>query len=126
MLVSGEVRRTSQEIATYYTDFSANGIEVIAWTFLSIGILVFILRRGLKKGIELANNVMMPALLVILVILIIRAVTLPNVSQGLTFYLRPDIHKVSWEGALAAIGQTFFAVGVAMATALVYGSYLPR
>jgi NSS family neurotransmitter:Na+ symporter len=88
--------------------------------------LVLVLRRGLKKGIELANNIMMPALLIILVILIVRALTLPDVSQGLSFYLKPDIHKFSWDGALAAIGQTFFAVGVAMATALVYGSYLPK
>lgn len=114
------------EIAGYYASFSANGIEVFAWTILSVGILIAILKRGLKKGIEKANNFMMPALFIILMILIVRAVTLPGVSRGLSFYLKPDISKFTWEGALAAIGQTFFAVGVAMAVALVYGSYLPR
>lgn len=117
---------SSEEIARYYSAFSSNGKEVIFWTFLAIAILVFILRRGLNKGIEAANNVMMPALFIILVILIIRALTLPGVSKGLNFYLKPDFSKFTWEGALAAIGQTFFSIGVAMAAGLVYGSYLPR
>jgi len=60
------------------------------------------------------------------VILLVRALTLPGVSEGLAFYLKPDFDKFTWEGALAAIGHSFFALGVAMAVALVYGSYLPR
>jgi NSS family neurotransmitter:Na+ symporter len=69
---------------------------------------------------------MMPALFIIMVILVVRALTLPGVSEGLSFYLKPDFDKFTWEGALAAIGHSFFAIGVAMAVALVYGSYLPR
>ncbi|MFC2164512.1 sodium-dependent transporter [Acidobacteriota bacterium] len=118
--------RTSQEIADYYASFSSNGLEVVIWTLLATAILVIILRRGLNKGVEAANNIMMPALFIIIIILIVRALTLPGVSKGLTFYLKPDIAKFTWEGALAAIGQAFFAIGVAMCVALVYGSYLPK
>ncbi len=113
------------DITDYYRAFSSNGAEVMLWTILAVGILILILRRGLKKGVEAANNFMMPALFVILVVLIIRAVTLPGVARGLSFYLKPDLSKFSWEGALAAIGQNFFAIGVGMAVAVVYGSYLP-
>jgi len=119
-------RLPSSEIAGYFSRFVSNRLEVVAWTLATVIFLVLILRRGLNKGIERANNIMLPALFLILVILIIRAVTLPGVSKGLAFYLKPDISKFSWEGAVAAIGQTFFAVGVAMAAALVYGSYLPK
>jgi len=117
---------TAQEIAGYYASFSTNGPELVVWTFLATAILVIILRRGLNKGVEAANNVMMPTLFIILVILIVRALTLPGVSKGLAFYLKPEISKFTWEGALAAIGQAFFAIGVAMCVALVYGSYLPK
>jgi NSS family neurotransmitter:Na+ symporter len=119
-------RLPSSDMADYFSRFTANRLEVVAWTLLTVLLLVFILRRGLRKGVERANNLMLPALFLILVILVIRAVTLPGVSKGLAFYLKPDISKFTWEGAVAAIGQTFFAVGVAMATALVYGSYLPK
>ncbi|HUU51594.1 MAG TPA: sodium-dependent transporter [Candidatus Heimdallarchaeota archaeon] len=118
--------RSSHEIAEYYASFSANGLEVIIWTLLATAILVIILRRGLNKGVEAANNIMMPALFLIIVILVVRALTLPGASKGLTFYLKPDISKFTWEGALAAIGQAYFAIGVAMCVALVYGSYLPK
>ncbi len=119
-------RLTSSEIANYYASFTSNGLEVLFWTLLSVGLLVFTIRRGLNKGVEAANNVMMPALFLILVILMVRALTLPGVSKGLSFYLKPEISKFTWEGAQAAIGQAFFAIGVAMAVALVYGSYLPQ
>ena len=117
---------SSPEIVEYYRQFSTSGWEVTLWTAITIIIIMLILRRGLKKGIEVANNFMMPALFVVLVILIIRSLTLPGMSKGLEFYLKPDLSKFTWEGALAAIGQTFFAIGVAMAVALVYGSYLKK
>ena len=114
------------QITDYYNTFTANKIEILTWILITIGIIIFILRRGLNKGVEIANKVMMPSLFIILVILIIRVMTLPGVSEGIVFYLKPDISKFTWEGALAAIGQTFFAIGVAMAAGLVYGSYLPK
>ncbi len=59
--------------------------------------------------------------------LVVFLVAIPLfVSEGLAFYLKPDFDKFTWEGALAAIGHSFFALGVAVAVALVYGSYLPR
>jgi len=119
-------RLPSSEIAGYFGRFTANKLEVMAWTLATVIFLVLIVRRGLRKGVERANNLMLPALFLILIILVIRAVTLPGVSKGLAFYLKPDASKFTWEGAVAAIGQTFFAVGVAMAAALVYGSYLPK
>jgi NSS family neurotransmitter:Na+ symporter len=117
---------SSREIADYYQSFSTNGLELSLWSLLATTILVVIIRRGLRRGVEAANNIMMPALFVIIVILIVRALTLPGISKGLAFYLKPDFTKFTWEGALAAIGQAYFAVGVAMCVALVYGSYLPK
>ncbi len=116
--------KSAVQIVDYYQSYISNGFEVMLWSFAATAILVFIIRRGLKRGIETANNIMMPTLFIILIILITRALTLPGISKGLTFYLKPDISKFTWEGALAAIGQSFFAIGVAMAVALVYGSYL--
>jgi len=117
---------SSEQIASYFGKFFSNRNEVMFWTIITIGILVFILRKGLIKGIEIANKIMMPSLFIIMVILIIRSLTLPGASEGLAFYLKPDFAKFSWEGALAAIGQSFFAIGVAMAAGLVFGSYLPK
>lgn len=117
---------TAVEIESYYNAFSGNWLELMAWTVATVVILVLILSRGLVRGVERANKIMMPSLFVIMVILMVRALTLPGVSEGLAFYLMPDFDKFTWEGAVAAIGHSFFAIGVAMAVALVYGSYLPK
>jgi NSS family neurotransmitter:Na+ symporter len=116
----------SSEVEAYYAAFSSNWPELMIWTTATVLILVLILSRGLVAGVERANKIMMPALFIIMVILMVRALTLPGVSEGLSFYLKPDFEKFTWEGALAAIGHSFFAIGVAMAVALVYGSYLPK
>jgi NSS family neurotransmitter:Na+ symporter len=117
---------TAVEIESYYNTFSGSWLELMAWTVATVIILVLILSRGLVQGVERANKIMMPSLFVILVILMVRALTLRGVSEGLAFYLMPDFDKFTWEGAVAAIGHSFFAIGVAMAVALVYGSYLPK
>lgn len=117
---------TAVEVESYYQTFSTNWLELMAWTVATVIIIVLILSRGLVRGVERANKIMMPALFAIMVILMVRALTLPGVSEGLAFFLKPDFGKFTWEGAVAAIGHSFFAIGVAMAVALVYGSYLPK
>ena len=117
---------TAVEVESYYRAFSTNWPELMIWTVATVIILVLILSQGLVRGVERANKIMMPALFVIMVVLMVRALTLPGVAEGLAFYLKPDFEKFTWEGAVAAIGHSFFAIGVAMAVALVYGSYLPK
>ena len=95
-----------------------------------IGALIFhilttvIVRGGIKGGIEKASKIMMPALLVILVILAIRALTLPNVGAGIEYYLKPDFSKVTLPVVAAAIGQVFFSLNIGTTGMVNYGSYL--
>lgn len=95
-----------------------------------IGALVFhilttvIVMGGIKSGIEKASKVMMPALLIILIILGIRAMTLPNVGAGIEYYLKPDFSKVNLGVVAAAIGQVFFSLNIGTTGMVNYGSYL--
>jgi NSS family neurotransmitter:Na+ symporter len=72
------------------------------------------------------NKILMPALFFILVILIIRGVTLEGAGKGILFYLKPDFSKFTVEAALAAVGQSFFSLGVGLGCALVFGSYMRK
>ena len=95
-----------------------------------IGALVFhilttvIVMGGIKGGIEKASKVMMPALLVILIVLAVRALTLPNVGAGIEYYLKPDFSKVTLPVVAAAIGQVFFSLNIGTTGMVNYGSYL--
>ncbi|GAI63018.1 unnamed protein product, partial [marine sediment metagenome] len=63
---------------------------------------------------------------VLMLILIIRSLTLPGSSAGLSFYLNPDFSKLSAEGILAALGQAFFSLSLGMGCMITYGSYLKK
>lgn len=117
---------TPDEVAAYFEAFRSRPVEVLAWASLFLAALVAVLVRGLNKGIERANKFLIPALFIILGILLFRALTLDNIRPGLEFYLKPEFSKFTVTGAITAIGQAFFSIGVAMAGGLVFGSYMKK
>ncbi|MDY6985111.1 MAG: sodium-dependent transporter [Candidatus Thermoplasmatota archaeon] len=94
--------------------------------FIAIAITGIIVARGISKGIERANKVMLPLLLVLMIVLTIRSVTLPNSYEGLSFYLRPDFNKISATAILMATSQIFFSLTLDGGPMVVYGSYQPK
>lgn len=97
-----------------------------------IGVFVFILMNvvvlnfGIKKGIERANNVLMPLLFIFFIILVVRAVTLEGASEGLSFFFSFNFKDFSAEGVLYALGQSFFALAVGFSCMVTYSSYLSK
>jgi neurotransmitter:Na+ symporter, NSS family len=69
----------------------------------------------------------MPALIGLLILLAARAATLPGASEGLTYYMRPDMSRL-WDVTVlnAALGQAFFSLSLGMGAMITYGSYLNR
>jgi NSS family neurotransmitter:Na+ symporter len=87
----------------------------------------YILIRGLRAGIEKASMIVMPLLLVILLILLVRALTLPGAMAGVRWY----ILELRWSDidakvAMAALGHAIFSLSLGGTFMLVYGSYLAR
>jgi NSS family neurotransmitter:Na+ symporter len=86
---------------------------------------VFVLRRGLRSGIEVASKVIMPALLVILLILVARALTLPSAMAGVDWYiLKFNVADIDAKVVVAALGQAIFSLSLGGTFMVVYGSYL--
>ncbi|WP_413376785.1 sodium-dependent transporter [Alkalihalobacillus sp. 1P02AB] len=94
--------------------------------FVFLILNVIILSLGIKNGIERANNVLMPLLFIFFIILVIRSLTLEGASEGVRFFLQPDFSSLSAEGALYALGQSFFALAVGFSCLVTYSSYLDK
>ncbi|WP_339228654.1 sodium-dependent transporter [Oceanobacillus sp. FSL K6-2867] len=95
---------------------------IIVWA-LVLGILF----KGVKKGIEIANRIFIPALVIIFLIIVIRAITLPGAMQGLDAFFAPDFKQIfSPDVWIAAYGQIFFSLSIAFAIMITYASYLPK
>lgn len=95
---------------------------IIVWV-LVLGIL----SRGVKRGIEIANRIMIPALVIVFSIIVIRAVTLPGAITGLNAFFQPDFGEIFNPSVwVAAYGQIFFSLSIAFAIMITYSSYLPK
>ena len=97
---------------------------LFAGLFLAICALVII--QGVQGGIEKFNKVGMPALFVILLILLVRAVSLPGGSEGVRYMLTLDFSKLNFHTLLTALSQAFYSLSLGMAIMVTYGSYLPE
>ena len=91
-----------------------------------MGLTMEVVAGGVRRGIERITKVLMPLLMLMLVVLIINAMTLPGASAGLLFYLKPDFSKVTGMTFVYALGQAFFSLSLGMGAMLTYGSYMDR
>jgi len=95
---------------------------IIVWI-----IILGVLFRGVQRGIEIANRIMIPTLVVVFLIIVIRAVTLPGAMAGLDAFFKPDFSQIfSGSVWVAAYGQIFFSLSIAFAIMITYSSYLPK
>jgi NSS family neurotransmitter:Na+ symporter len=90
-------------------------------------VALFILYSGVRKGIEAANKIMLPALFVLFIILVIRALTLEGAAEGLNAFFKPNWDSIfSGKVWVAAYSQIFFSLSIGFAIMVTYSSYLAK
>ncbi|RCK47062.1 Na+-dependent transporter [Thalassospira profundimaris] len=109
-----------------FDGFIAGNISPLVYHAIFMALTVFVVLSGIGSGIERASKILMPALFVLLLILIGRAVTLPGAGKGLAFLLQPDFSKVTWNTVSDALSQAFFSLSLGMGAMITYGSYLSK
>lgn len=97
----------------------------LVMTFIMIAANLFVLLRGVQKGIEKMSNIMMPVLFLLLVIFCGVSLTLPKAYEGVEFFLKPDFSAVTPSTVVNALGQSFFSLSLAMGILVTYASYYP-
>ncbi|HUF25103.1 MAG TPA: sodium-dependent transporter [Vicinamibacterales bacterium] len=124
---TGAVSGSPDAFGTFFGQFTANAPLNVGLTASVLIITAVIIAGGVRDGIERMTKIMMPALFVLLLMLVVRAVTLPGAGEGLAFYLRPDMSKTLHLPVInAALGQAFFSLSLGMGAMITYGSYLPK
>lgn len=118
--------KTTAEFTEDFHAFSSSVFRPIFWTAVFVALTHVIIVFGVEKGIERASKIMMPALFLILILLCVRSVTLPNVSEGLNFFFKPDFSKITSSVVLSAMGQTFFSLSIGMGCLITYASYFGK
>ena len=128
------VKFLSGDMTSITNEASANLFgEMLSSPAITVGfmaIVVFlgfvILSFGLQNGVERITKYMMLVLLGLMVILAINSFTLSGASEGLNFYLKPDVSKINGSVVVGAMNQAFFTLSLGIGSMAIFGSYLNR
>ena len=124
VFVSGNMHTSVSD--SYFTDFIGNTVEPIGWFFLFIALTAITVLFGVQKGVEKVSKVMMPVLVVLTLFVGVYSLFMPGALDGLKFYVMPDFSKFSATTVLAAMGQLFYSMSLAMGIMITYGSYMKK
>lgn len=110
----------------YFESFTGKVGEPIGWFLLFIGITALIVLFGVEKGIEKASKIMMPVLVILTIFIAVYSACMPGAWEGVLYYITPDFSNFSVTTVLAALGQLFYSMSLAMGIMITYGSYMKK
>ncbi|NCF51260.1 sodium-dependent transporter [Gammaproteobacteria bacterium] len=106
--------------------FLGNWKTVALFHTIFMTLTIFVVARGVERGLEQAVRFMVPALLILLITLLGYSINSGHFGEGLAFMFTPDFSKLTWDSVLAAMGQAFFTLSIGMGAVMAYGAYLPE
>lgn len=124
VFVSGEHVAAAED--KYFTEFIEQPGEPIFWFLLFIGLTALVVLLGVEKGIEKVSKITMPLLVALTLFVAIYSLFMPGAIDGLIYYIKPDFSKFSAMTVLAAMGQLFYSMSLAMGIMITYGSYMKK
>ncbi|WP_298067831.1 sodium-dependent transporter [uncultured Mailhella sp.] len=110
----------------YFGSFISSSWEAPAYFMVFFACTSFIVLKGVDAGVERASRLMMPLLLLLGLCVAIYSMTRPGASEGIYYYLVPDFSHFSIMTVVAACGQLFFSLSIAMGILITYGSYMKK
>ncbi len=111
----------------YFTSFITEvSPETFVYTFIFLAICIAVVAFGVKSGVEKSSKILMPVLIGMSVVITVVGCMQPGAAEGIAYFLIPDFSKISVEMVVAAMGQMFFSLSLAMGIMVTYGSYLRK
>ena len=111
---------------SFHTLLTADIATQLFYHTLSFLIIVAIVVRGIKSGIEKMNYILMPILFLIVSGMFLYAMSFDAFTQAWEFMFVPDWSKITSEALVTAVGHAFFTLSLGMASILTYSASLPK
>ena len=117
---------TAAAVGAEFDGFVGDWRQVGLTHTIFMAMAVFVVARGVERGLEQAVRFMVPALLILMLVLLAYSINSGYFGQGVAFMFTPDFDKLTWGSVLAALGQAFFTLSIGMGAIMAYGAYLPE
>ena len=114
---------SDETLPSFHSQF-ANGWLQYFFAIIVLLLCVFVLTRGLNKGIEAVSRLFVPFFGLVIIYLVINAFFLEGAPARFAEFLKPDFSVLRAEHIFAALGQAFFSLGLAGTIMVIYGSYM--
>ena len=126
--LAGYVMGQGTDLASdgYFSAFISDGVSTEICFILFSLFTVAIIYAGVRNGVERVSKFMMPILVVLSVIIAAYSVTRPGAMAGVKYFLIPNMDNFSWMTVVAAMGQMFYSLSIAMGILVTFGSYMKR
>lgn len=111
---------------TFFKGFTQGKAEPVVYFLIYLAFTAIVVFFGVEKGIEKVSKVMMPVLVVLSLFIAIYSICMPGAIDGIIYYIKPDFSKFSVTTVLAALGQLFYSMSLAMGIMITYGSYMKK
>lgn len=118
--------KNAVELEGMFNDFVQHPFRPLLWQLIFMVLTCLLIYSGVKKGVERYTEILMPLLFVVIVLLAIRAVTLPGGSAGVRFLFQPDFSAINSDVILSALGHAFFSLSLGLGALITYGSYVGK
>ena len=117
---------TAEGVGAEFDSFVGDWRQVGLTHTIFMALSIFVVARGVERGLEQAVRFMVPALLILMLVLLAYSMNSGYFGQGVAFMFTPDFSKLTWGSVLAALGQAFFTLSIGMGAVMAYGAYLPE
>ena len=122
--ITGNVSGTAQD--DYFTGFITSAGDAELWFIVFAALTLLVIICGVENGVEKVSKFMMPVLVCLAVIVAVYSMTRPGAGAGIKYFLVPDFKHFSWMTVVAALGQMFYSLSIAMGILITYGSYMKK
>ena len=130
MLTGKFTGKDTAQVADMFQGMLENPRVLAAVMIIIVVSGILICSLGLQKGVEKITKIMMTLLLLIIVVLAVRGMTLPGGTDGIKFYLLPDVQRMREVGiaetVTAAMNQAFFTLSLGIGSMAIFGSYIDK
>jgi NSS family neurotransmitter:Na+ symporter len=118
--------QSAEAVGEIFSGLLSDPATLLMWHTLFMALVMLVVAKGVRSGLERAISILMPGLFILLLIAVGYAMTSGSFGKAVVFLFEPDFSKLTTSGALIALGHAFFTLSLGMAVMMAYGSYLPK
>ena len=120
----GNVAGTAQD--DFFGGFITSAADAELWFIVFAALTLVVIVAGVENGVEKVSKIMMPILVLLAMVVAVYSMTRPGAAAGIKYFLVPDFSHFSWMTVVAALGQMFYSLSIAMGILITSGSYMKK